>query len=280
MARDLLPLVRKALQGRYTVEREIGRGGAARVFEGYDQSGTQVAVKVMHPQLAASVTADRFLREIKFVSRVTHPRIARLIDSGEGEWLLWYVMEYVPGPTLRQHLDRVRRASLSDTILIARDMLGALGAAHAAGIVHRDVKPDNIVLSPEGAVLVDFGIAKAVAAAGSDRLTRSGFAVGTSSYMSPEQIGGEDDIDSRSDLYSLACVLFECLAGRPPYDDPLEDRILTKHRSAAIPDLQQLRTDAPPALVAVITRALAKTPVERWGSAEQMVAALPALTPA
>lgn len=246
MARDMLPLVRKALEGRYTVEREIGRGGAARVFHALDPAGTPVAVKVLHPQLAASVTADRFLREIKFVSRVTHPRIARMLDSGEGEWLLWYVMEYIPGPTLRQHLDRVRRASISDTILIARDMLGALGAAHTAGIVHRDVKPDNIVVSPEGATLVDFGIAKAVAAAGSDRLTRSGFAVGTSSYMSPEQITGMDDIDSRSDLYSLACVLFECLAGHPPYDDSFEDRILTKHQSSAIPDVQQLRTEAPP----------------------------------
>ena len=280
MARDMLPLVRKALEGRYTVEREIGRGGAARVFHALDPAGTQVAVKVLHPQLAASVTADRFLREIKFVSRVTHPRIARMLDSGEGEWLLWYVMEYIPGPTLRQHLDRVRRASISDTVLIARDMLGALGAAHAEGIVHRDVKPDNIVLSPEGATLVDFGIAKAVAAAGSDRLTRSGFAVGTSAYMSPEQIAGIDEIDSRSDLYSLACVLFQSLAGRPPYDDAFEDRILTKHQSAAIPDLQQLRPDVPPALVAVLTRALAKAPVDRWATAELMAAALPALAPA
>jgi serine/threonine-protein kinase len=280
MARDLLPMVRQALEGRYSVEREVGRGGAARVFQAFDPAGTAVAVKVLHPQLAASVSADRFLREIKYVSRVVHPRIARLLDVGEGEWLLWYVMEFIPGPTLRQHMDRVRRVSISDTVQIARDMLGGLAAAHAEGIVHRDVKPDNIVLSPEGAVLVDFGIAKAVAAAGSDRLTRSGFAVGTSAYMSPEQIGGMDDIDSRSDLYSLGCVLFECLAGRPPFDDPFEDRVLTKHQSEAVPDLQALRPDAPPALVAVITRALAKLPEERWASAEQMLAAVPALTPA
>jgi serine/threonine-protein kinase len=280
MARDLLPMVRQALEGRYVVEREVGRGGAARVFQARDPAGTVVAVKVLHPQLAASVTADRFLREIKVVSRVVHPRIARLLDVGEGDWLLWYVMEYVPGPNLRQHLARVRRVSISDTIQIARDLLGALGAAHAEGIVHRDVKPENIVLSPEGAVLVDFGIAKAVAASGSDRLTRSGFAVGTSAYMSPEQISGMDGIDARSDFYSLACVLFECLAGRPPFDDPFEDRVLTKHQSADIPDLQLLRPDAPPALVAVITRALAKAPEDRWATAEQMLAALPALAPA
>jgi serine/threonine-protein kinase len=280
MTRDLLPMVRKTLAGRYAVEREIGRGGAARVFLAQDSAGAQVAVKVLHPQLAASVTADRFLREIRLVAKVVHPRISRLLDVGEGDWLLWYVMEYIPGPTLRQHLDRVRRASISDTILIARDMLGGLSAAHAQGIVHRDVKPDNIVLSPDGAVLVDFGIAKAVAAAGSDRLTRSGFAVGTSAYMSPEQISGSDNIDARSDLYSLGCVLFECLAGRPPFDDPFEDRVLTKHQTADVPDLLKLRTDTPPALAAVISRALAKAPEDRWANAEEMLAALPALTPA
>ena len=280
MARDLLPMVRQALEGRYSVEREVGRGGAARVFQARDPAGTIVAVKVLHPQLAASVTADRFLREIKVVARVAHPRIARLLDVGEGDWLLWYVMEYVPGPNLRQHLDRVRRASITDTIQIARDLLGALGAAHSQGIVHRDVKPDNIVLSPEGAVLIDFGIAKAVAASGSDRLTRSGFAVGTSAYMSPEQISGVEGIDARSDFYSLACVLFECLAGKPPFDDPFEDRVLTKHQTAEIPDLQRLRPDAPAPLVAVISRALGKTPEARWDTAEQMLAALPTLTPA
>lgn len=280
MARDMLPLVRKALDGRYTVECEIGRGGAARVFRALDQAGREVAVKVLHPQLAASVTADRFLREIQVVARLRHSRIARLIDTGEGEWLVWYVMELVPGPTLRQHLDRARRVSVSDTISIARDLLGALGAAHAEGVVHRDVKPDNIVLSPEGAVLVDFGIAKAIVASGSDRLTRSGFAVGTSTYMSPEQISGIDSIDPRSDLYSLACVLFECLAGRPPYEDPFEDRVLTKHQTAEIPDLRALCPEAPAGLVAVIKKAMAKTPEDRWASAEQMAGALPVLTPA
>jgi serine/threonine-protein kinase len=280
MARDMLPLVRKALDGRYAVEAEIGRGGAARVFRARDKAGREVAVKVLHPQLAASVTAERFLREIQVIARLRHPRIARLIDTGEGEWLIWYVMDLVPGPTLRQHLDRVRRMSVSDTINIARDLLGALGAAHAEGVVHRDVKPDNIVLSPEGAVLVDFGIAKAIAASGSDRLTRSGFAVGTSSYMSPEQISGIDSIDPRSDLYSLACVLFECLAGRPPYEDPFEDRVLTKHQTAEIPDLRALNPEVPAGLAAVIAKAMAKTPEDRWADAQQMAGALPVLTPA
>jgi serine/threonine-protein kinase len=280
MARDLLPLVRQALKGKYNVEREIGRGGAARVFQAQDSTGQVVALKVLHPQLAASVTADRFLREIQMISRLVHPRIARLMDYGEGEWLLWYVMEYVPGPTLRQHLDRARRVSISDTTRIAHDLLAALGVAHAQKIVHRDVKPDNIVLSPAGAVLVDFGIAKAIAESGSDRLTRSGFAVGTSAYMSPEQVEGSATIDARSDLYSLSCVLYECLAGRPPFDDPFEDMVLTKHRTAPVPDIRVSRSDTPPALAAVITRALEKNPEDRWVTAEAMLAALPSLAPA
>ena len=266
MGRDLLPLIRQALHGKYTVEREIGRGGASRVFLAVGASGEQLALKVLHPQLAASVTAERFLREIKVISRLSHPRIARLLDWGESDWLLWYVMEYVPGPSLRQHIDRVRKVSISDTIHIAHDLLGALESAHQVGVVHRDVKPDNIILSPGGAVLLDFGIAKAVSEAGSDRLTRSGFAVGTSAYMSPEQISGLDGIDARSDLYSLGCVLFECLAGKPPFDDPFEDLVLTKHQTAPVPDVRTRRPDAPTPLAAAITRA-----------PEAMRVALPAL---
>jgi len=279
MARDLLPLVRQALASRYTVDREIGRGGAARVFSATDGSGRPVALKVLHPQLAASVAADRFLREIKFVSQLDHPRIARLLDYGEGDWIVYYVMDYVPGPTLRAHLDRVRRASVSDTLHIAHDILSALACAHQRSIVHRDVKPENVVLSPSGAVLVDFGIAKAVADAGSDRLTRSGFAVGTSAYMSPEQIGGMDSIDARSDIYSLGCVLYECLAGRPPFDDPFEDLVLTKHQTAEVPDVRDSRPETPAALAESIFRAMAKAREDRWVSAEAMQAALPALAP-
>ena len=268
------------MAGRYEVEREIGRGGAARVYLATDPSGQEVALKVLQPQLAATVAADRFLREVRFIAKLDHPHIARLVDSGEDEWLIWYVMNHVPGPTLRLHLERVRRVSTGDTLRIAQDMLAALECAHDRGIVHRDVKPENIVLSPGGAVLVDFGIAKAVADAGSDRLTRSGFAVGTSAYMSPEQVGGIDGIDSRSDLYSLACVLYECLAGRPPYEDPFEDLVLRKHQSAPVPDILDVRPDTPAQLAAAITRALAKDPAERWPTATAMLATLPVPTPA
>ena len=277
MARDILPLVRAALEGRYAVERELGRGGAARVFLARNPAGEAVALKVLHPQLAASVAADRFLREIQFISKLSHPRVARLVDYGESDWVLWYVMEFVQGPTLRQHLDRVRRCSVSDTLHIAHDLLAALASAHTVSIVHRDVKPDNIVLCADGATLVDFGIAKAVAEASSDRLTRSGFAVGTSAYMSPEQIGGIETIDPRSDLYSLGCVLHECLTGKPPFDDPFEDLVLTKHQVAPIPDVRDARPDTPPALADAIRRALAKDRDQRWPTAEAMAAALPAL---
>ncbi len=240
-------------------------------------AGEQLALKVLHPQLAASVTAERFLREIKVVSRLVHPRIARLVDFGESEWLLWYMMEYVDGPTLRQQLERTRKLSIADTIHIGHDMLGALACAHGRDVVHRDVKPENIMLARAGAVLLDFGIAKAISEAGSDRLTRSGFAVGTSAYMSPEQISGYEGIDPRSDLYSLGCVLFECLAGRPPFDDPFEDMVLTKHQTAPIPNLLEYRPDCPPQLVGAITRALAKLREERWPTADAMRAALPVL---
>ncbi|HWA58447.1 MAG TPA: serine/threonine-protein kinase [Gemmatimonadales bacterium] len=278
MARDLLPMVREVLAGRYTVEREIGRGGAARVFAARTPAGELVALKVLHPQLAVSVTADRFLREVQFVRRLEHPNIARLLDSGEGEWIVYYVMQFVEGPTLRMHLDRVRRASISDTLHIARNLLSALAHAHRQNIVHRDVKPENVVLSQVGAVLVDFGIAKAVADATMDRLTRSGFTVGTSAYMSPEQISGTEDIDPRTDIYSVGCLLFECLAGRPPYDDPHDDLVLTRHRTAPVPDVRAIRADTPEGLALAIARAMAKNRDERWPSAEAMDASMQALT--
>ncbi|MGH7751608.1 MAG: serine/threonine-protein kinase, partial [Gemmatimonadales bacterium] len=179
MRKDLRAVVQQALGGRYIVERELARGGASRVFLAKRPGGDVVALKVLHPELMVSVTAERFLREVALLRELDHPSIAPLLDFGESDWLVYYVMAYFDGPTLRQHLDRVRRASVSDTLRIAHDLLDALGYAHQKGIVHRDVKPENVVLASGGAVLIDFGIARAVARAGSDRLTRSGFTVGT-----------------------------------------------------------------------------------------------------
>jgi serine/threonine-protein kinase len=274
MARDLLPLIRDALRGRYQVEREVARGGAARVFAGQSPDGSAVAIKVLHPELALTVTAQRFLQEVNLLRRLVHPGVAQVLDSGEADPFVYYVMPFVPGPNLKQHLERARRASVSDTQRIARDLLTALQYAHGAGIVHRDVKPENVILSPDGPVLVDFGIARAIAEAGTTRLTRSGFTVGTSTYMSPEQVRGEKDIDHRTDLYSLGCVLFECLAGRPPFQHAREEMVLQMQQTEAAPDVRTLRDETPAALAAAIARALEKDRHRRWQTAAEMREAL------
>lgn len=274
MARDLLPIVQATLAGRYHVEAEIGRGGAARVFRAVDSAGRSVALKILRPELVVTVTADRFLREIEIIQRLDHPRIGRLIDSGQSDWLIYYAMPFIPGPSLQQVLQQRGRITPADTARVARDLLDGLAHAHARSVVHRDVKPDNILIASDGAILVDFGIARAIELAGTDRLTKSGMAVGTSRYMSPEQIMGEATIDPRSDLYSLGCVLFECLAGRPPYQHPNELAVLELHRSAPIPDIAALVPGVPPNLAAAITRALGKAPSDRWNTAAEMRAVL------
>ncbi len=279
MPRDVLSLVQSSLSDRYTVEREIARGGAARIFLARDKSGRKVALKVLHPELTVSLTADRFLREIGVLAAIEHPRIARLVDYGEREWLVYYVMEFVEGPTLREYLEQVGRAPIPETVAGTCQVLEALEYAHGRGVVHRDVKPENIKLSPGGAVLMDFGIARAVAASGTSRLTRSGFTVGTSAYMSPEQVAGDQAIDQRSDLYSLGCVLFECLTGEPPYRHADDRLVLGMHQRSPIPDVRKRRKDVPAKLAKVVTRALAKDPEERWQTAAEMRSTLAACRP-
>jgi serine/threonine-protein kinase len=229
---------------------------------------------VLHPELAVTVAADRFLREVRLASRLDHPNIATLLDSGERDWVVYYAMTYCPGPTLREGLTRARVLPPEDVTRLAQDLLGALEHAHARNIVHRDVKPENIVISGGRTILLDFGIAKAIADSASEHLTRSGVALGTCTYMSPEQIRGLRDIDHRSDLYSLACVLFECLAGRPPFVHKVEGIVLQKHLSEEPPPVESLRPETPPGLAAVIARALAKEPGDRWPTASAMQEAL------
>jgi eukaryotic-like serine/threonine-protein kinase len=272
----MLTLVREAFAGRYEVEREIGKGGNARIFLARGPDGQAVALKILHPELLVSVAADRFLREIKLASQLNHPHIAHLLDSGERDWLVYYVMTFVEGSTLREVMSQRGRLSVQDVLRIADDLLDALEHAHGQGIIHRDVKPENVVISPNGAVLLDFGIARAVWASGSDRLTRSGIAVGTSTYMSPEQITALQEIDLRSDLYSLACVLFEALAGRPPFEHRNEAVVLQMHLTQPAPDLRALRPDIPAELAAGIGRAMAKAPADRWQTAGAMRDALAA----
>jgi serine/threonine-protein kinase len=273
----MLALVRHAFEGQYQVEREIGKGGNARIYLAKDPAGAAVALKILHPELLVSVAADRFLREIKLAKQLDHPHIAHLLDSGEREWLVYYVMTYVEGPTLREHLARAGKLTIPETLRLAGDLLDALDHAHAHRIVHRDVKPDNVVLTTGGAVLLDFGIARAVAASGSDRLTRSGIAVGTSTYMSPEQITALKEIDLRSDLYSLGVVLYECLAGQPPFVHRNEAVVLQMHLTQPAPDVRVLRPDAPAELALGLMRAMTKTAEERWQSAAAMRDALSAV---
>jgi serine/threonine-protein kinase len=271
--RDVLAMVREALGDRYEVDREIAHGGAARVFLARNPQGTPVALKVLRPELLASLTAQRFLREISLLSRLDHPLIAKLLDYGEAEWLIYYVMAYVEGPTLRQYLDKQKQAPMDATLRGSCEILDAVAHAHGRGIVHRDVKPENIVLAPQGAMLVDFGIARAIAVSEHDRVTRSGFSVGTSRYMSPEQAAG-GEVDHRSDLYSLGCVLFECLAGRPPFEHPAEVLVLQLHQRAPIPEVRKFRPEVSKPLAKVVFRALEKRPADRWQSAAEMRAAL------
>jgi serine/threonine-protein kinase len=273
----MLALVRQAFVDHYEVEREIGRGGNARIFLARSPEGRRVALKILHPELLVSVAADRFLREIRLASRLDHPHIAKLLDSGERDWLVYYVMSYAEGPTLRERLDGSPRLALPETLRLAHDLLDALEHAHGQGIIHRDVKPANVVLSSEGAMLLDFGIARAVVASGTDQLTRSGIAVGTSTYMSPEQITAVSDIDHRCDIYSMGCVLYECLAGQPPFNHRNEAVVLQLHLTQPAPDVRTFRADAPAELASGIARAMSKAPKDRWPSAAAMRDALAAV---
>jgi eukaryotic-like serine/threonine-protein kinase len=268
---QLLGLVRHVFGDHYQVDREIARGGDARVFLAYDRGGQKVALKILHPEFLESVAADRFLREIRLVSQLNHPRIARLLDSGEREWLVYLAMAFIDGPTLRELLGRGRRLSIPDTLRLACHLLDALDHAHQLGIVHRDVKPENVIISPgRGAVLLDFGIARAMVTSISKEITRAGMTVGSSAYMSPEQINGEQNIDGRSDLYSVGCVLFECLAGRAPFVWRKEAVVLQLHLTEPAPDVRTFRPDVPPDLAGAISKAMSKLPEERWQSAAQM----------
>jgi eukaryotic-like serine/threonine-protein kinase len=271
MRPHIIQMVRHAFAGQYQVDREIGRGNEARVFLAVDRVGQKVALKILHPGFLESVAADRFLREIKMVSQLKHPLIAQLLDSGEREWLVYLAMAFIDGPTLQEVLGRNGRLSVADTLRVGCDLLEALDHAHQLGIVHRDVKPGNVVICPDrGAVLLDFGIARAIITSVTDEITRTGITVGSSAYMSPEQINGDQIIDGRSDLYSLGCVLFECLAGRAPFVWRKEIVVLQLHLTEPAPDVRTLRQDVPPDLAEAISKALAKLPGERWQSAAEM----------
>jgi serine/threonine-protein kinase len=267
--------LRAALIDRYRIQQEVGRGGMAGVYRAHDlKHDRPVAVKVMLPQLAATLGAQRFLREIRIAAKLHHPHILALYDSGEADGFLYHVMPYVEGESLRARLRRDRQLPIDDALQIAREIAEALGYAHEAGVVHRDIKPENILLSRDHALVADFGIAKAVSSAGSSALTSTGISIGTPLYMSPEQAAGDPNVDHRADIYSLGCVLYEMLAGEPPFTGPNAQAILAKHAIESRPSVRIVRDTVPQAVDTAIQRAMARAPVDRFSDAGELARAL------
>ena len=264
-----------ALSDRYRIERELGHGGMATVYLAEDlKHRRQVAIKVLKPELAAVIGAERFLREIETTAGLRHPHILPLYDSGEADSLLYYVMPFVEGESLRDRLNREHQLPLDDALQIAREVGDALGYAHSRGVIHRDIKPENILLENGHAITADFGIAKAVSVAASEKLTQTGIGIGTPLYMSPEQATASQDIDGRSDLYSLACVLYEMLAGDPPYTGPTAQAILARRFTDPVPSLRAVREMAPRVVEEAIVRALARAPADRFRTVSDFIEAL------
>jgi len=264
-----------SLPSRYRVQRVLGSGGMATVYLADDEvSGRAVAVKVLRPELAGAVMTDRFLREIAVVKQLQHPNVLSLLDAGEADGLPYYVMPWVDGESLRHRLKRERQLPLDETVRITRDIAAALEAAHRANIVHRDVKPENVLLTGDQVFLADFGIARALSQAAGERLTDSGLAIGTPGYMSPEQASGERDVDTRSDVYSLGCVVFEMLAGEAPYTGPSAHAVVAKQLSLPVPSVRVVRNSVPTMVDDVIGRALAKVPADRYQNAGAFARAL------
>jgi eukaryotic-like serine/threonine-protein kinase len=275
-ASDMPARLSAALAERYVLERELGRGGMATVFLAHDlRHGRLVALKVMHPELARALGPERFLREIQIAARLQHPNILPLFDSGTADGLPYFVTRYVDGESLRARVARQRQLGLADALHITREVAAALGHAHAQGIIHRDIKPENVLLTREGQVLVaDFGIARAVDAAAGEKLTETGLALGTPAYMSPEQAAGDGQLDGRSDIYALGCVLYEMLAGEPPFSGRTAQAMLARHALDPVPSLRTVRSAVPLPVEHAITKALAKVPADRFATADEFVAAL------
>ncbi len=273
---DAVARLNAALEGRYAIERELGEGGMATVYLADDlKHERKVALKVLKPELAALVGAERFLAEIKTTANLTHPHILPLHDSGEADGFLFYVMPYVEGESLREKLDREKQLAVEDALAITLKVAGALDYAHGNGVVHRDIKPANILLSAQGEPLIaDFGIALAVAQAGGGRITETGLSLGTPHYMSPEQATGDRDIDPRSDVYALGCVLYETLSGQPPFMASTAQAVLVKILTTDAPSITDERRTVPPNVGAALARALEKLPADRFTSAADFAAAL------
>jgi len=263
----------EALAGRYQFERELGRGGMATVHLARDiRNDRHVALKVLHPQLAFTLGADRFAREIRLAARLEHPNILRVLDSGDVAGQLWFTMAYVEGENLYDRLQRERQLPVAEALRIAIAVAGALAYASEQGVVHRDIKPDNILLSGDGVLVADFGVARAVSEMQS-KLTATGMIVGTPTYMSPEQASGELNLDGRSDIFALACVIYEMLAGEPPFKGPTPQMTLMLRLMQPARPLRPM-VNVTEEVESAILRALAKDPAERWATAAHFADAL------
>ena len=264
-----------ALAERYRVEHKLGEGGMATVYLAVDlKHGRRVALKVLHPELAAILGGDRFLAEIKTTAHLQHPNILQLFDSGSADGLLYYVMPYVAGETLRGRLTREKQLPVDDAVAIARGMAAALDYAHRQGVIHRDIKPENVLLLDGQPLVADFGISLAVKQAGGARLTQTGLSLGTPQYMSPEQATGERELDARSDIYALGAVSYEMLGGEPPFTGTSSQAVIAKLMTEEPRRLSVLRKSVPPHIEAAVHHAMEKLPADRFGSAAQFAAAL------
>jgi len=272
---DQLSRLEQALGGAYRIEREIGAGGMATVYLAQDvKHDRKVALKVLRPELAAAMGTDRFPREIHIIAQLQHPHIVPLYDSGELGGFLYYVMPFIEGESLRARLARVGQLSVHDAVRLLHEIADALAYAHARGIVHRDIKPDNVMLSGRHAAVTDFGVAKAVSASAGSNLTTVGIAVGTPQYMAPEQAMAEESIDHRADIYALGVLGYEMLSGKPVFEAVTAQGMLSAHVLEQPKDIRERRPNVPPLLAEALLKCLAKNPAERWQSAEELQAQL------
>ncbi|MFC1640290.1 protein kinase, partial [Gemmatimonadota bacterium] len=272
---DVFDRLKSALSDRYAIDRKIGAGGMATVYLAEDlKHHRPVAVKVLRPELAASLGVERFVREIEIAANLTHPHILGLHDSGEADGFLYYVMPFIEGESLRERLEREQKLSVPDAVRITDQVASALSHAHDRGLVHRDIKPENILLAGDQAIVADFGIARAVEAAGGERLTGTGIAVGTPAYMSPEQAAGDKNVDGRSDVYALGCVVYEMVSGRTPFEAPTPQALLAKHVVDTAPSLHTLDPNIPLFVERAVSRALAKEPARRFDTPNDLAATL------
>jgi serine/threonine-protein kinase len=277
---DRTDRLQAALADRFRIERRLGRGGMASVYLAHDrQQERLVALKVVHPELAIALGTDRFLKEIRVAAGLQHPHILPVFDSGSTEGQLWYTMPYVPGETLRDRLTREKQLPVEDSQRIAAQLLGALDYLHSHQVIHRDIKPENILLDGDQAVLTDLGIARVIGAVDQDRLTETGFTVGTPAYMSPEQAAADRDLDGRSDIYSMGVVLYEMLAGEPPFTGATAQAIMARRLTEAPRPLHLTRETVPAEVERAVMKALARSPADRHRTAAAFAQALTARTP-